>query len=87
MAERNDRFAEELERLRRLRDELRVQIRLGRAEVRERWEKLEKDFARLEAKLKRIREESKGDLAEIREAAKLLAQEIHEGYRHLRERL
>jgi predicted nucleic acid-binding Zn-ribbon protein len=87
MAEGNDRFAEELERLRRLRDELRVQIRLGRAEVRERWEKLEKDFARLEGKLEKIREESRGDLAEIREAAKLLVDEIREGYRHLRARL
>lgn len=87
MAEGHDRFAEELERLRRLRDELRVQVRLGRAEVRERWEKLEKDFGRLEGKLEKIREESRDDLAEIREAAKLLVDEIREGYRHLRARL
>lgn len=87
MAERHDRFAEEIERLRQLRDELRVQMRLGRAEARERWEKLERDFAHLEAKLKQIREQSKGDLAEIREAAKLLADQIREGYRHLRSRL
>lgn len=87
MPERHDRFAEEIERLRQLRDELRVQMRLGRAEARERWEKLERDFGHLEAKLKQIREESKGDLAEIREAAKLLADQIREGYRHLRSRL
>ena len=87
MAEGHDRFAEEIERLRQLRDELRVQMRLGRAEVRERWEKLEGDFAHLEARLKQIREQSKGDLAEIREAAKLLAEQLREGYRHLRSRL
>jgi predicted nucleic acid-binding Zn-ribbon protein len=87
MAEKHDRFADEIERLRRLRDELRVQMRLGRAEARERWEKLERDFAHLEAKLAQIREQSRGDLAEIREAAKLLADQIREGYRHLRARL
>lgn len=74
----------ELERLRQLRDELRVQLHLGKAEAKERFERLEKTWQHLEARLKQIREESSEDLGEIREAAGLLLGEIRDGYRHLR---
>mgnify|MGYP001812620711 FL=1 len=84
MSDQGERFSEELKGLRELRDEFRVQMELGRAEARERWERLEDDWHHLEAKLQLVRNESKGELEEIGEAARLLVEQIREGYRHLR---
>ena len=84
MGDLGERFSEELKGLRELRDEFRVQMELGRAEARERWEMLEEDWRHLDAKLKLMRSESRDELEEIAEAARLLVQQIQEGYRHLR---
>ena len=84
MAQETHRITEEVEGLQRLRDELRVQLHLGKAEARERFEKLEQTWQHLESRLKVIREESGEDLGQIREAAGLLVGEIRDGYRHLR---
>ena len=84
MAQETHRITEEVEGLQRLRDELRVQLHLGKAEARERFEKLEQTWQHLESRLKLIREESGEDLGQIREAASLLVGEIRDGYRHLR---
>jgi len=84
MSDLTERFSEELKGLRELRDEFRVQMELGRAQARERWERLEEDWCHLEGKLKLMRNESRGELEEINEAARLLVQQIREGYRHLR---
>lgn len=84
MTKHAHRMTEDVEGLKRLRDELRVQLHLGKAEARERFEKLEGTWQHLEAKLKVIREESREDLGQVREAAGLLMGEIRDGYRHLR---
>ncbi len=84
MGDLSERLTEELVALRELRDELRVQMELGRAEARERWERLEKDWQQLDGKLRLLRNESRDELEEIREAARLLLQRIQEGYHHLR---
>jgi hypothetical protein len=84
MGDLAERLSEELQGLRELRDEFRVQMELGRAEARERWERLEEDWRHLDGKLKLMRNESRGELEEIGEAARLLIDQIREGYRHLR---
>ncbi len=84
MGDLSERLNEELNALRELRDEFRVQMELGRAETRERWERLEEDWHQLDGKLKLLRNESRGELEEIRDAARLLLQRIREGYHHLR---
>jgi len=84
VAELNEKWQEEFNTLRRWRDELRVKLHLGKAEARERWEKLEKDWEHLEAKAKLLGEASKGDLAEVGQAARQLAKEIRKGYEHLK---
>lgn len=86
MAEIPQKVKEELEGLRRLRDELRVQAHLGKAEARERWEHLEKRWEHLEGRLATLRRESREPLHDIGEAARNLLDEIREGYRHLRDR-
>ena len=84
MGDLSERLSEELDALRELRDEFRVQMELGRAEARRRWEELEEDWQHLEGKLKLMRNESKGELEDIGEAARTLVRRIQEGYRHLR---
>lgn len=80
-------LGEEMDRLRELRDELRVQAKLGQAELRERWDDLERRWHQLEGRLKLVREGLREDGQDVREAAKLLAGELREGYEHLRKRL
>lgn len=87
MSDWSRRIQEEVDELRGLRDDLRVRIHLGRMEARERWEKTEQDWEHLEGKLKLLAAESRESLEEVGEAARLLAEQIRESYRHLRERL
>jgi hypothetical protein len=84
MGDLSERLSEELDALRELRDEFRVQLELGRAEARGRWEELEEDWHHLEDKLKLMRNESRGELEDIGEATRILVRKIREGYRHLR---
>jgi hypothetical protein len=71
-------------RLRRLRDEGEVHLPPGACGRARGFDDVEKRWHQLEGKLKVLREESRADLAEIREAAGLLAQEIRDAYRHLK---
>lgn len=87
MSEEKGFLADEVERLREMRDELRVQAKLGQAELRERWEKLERRWHQLEGRIKVLREGMREDGQDVREAARLLAGELREGYEHLRQRL
>lgn len=87
MTDLSDKLAEELEELRGLRDDLRLQVHLGKMEVQERWEKAEKDWEHLEGRLKLVGAESRETLEEVGEAAKLVLEEIRQGYRHIKELL
>lgn len=87
MADVGDKLEQEWKALQRSRDELRVQIHLGRAEAKEQWERIEHRYQEAESKLKSIARESEAPLREVRAAAKLLLQEIREGYRQIRSAL
>lgn len=87
MSDWSEKFTEEIEDLRRVRDEMRVQLHLGKEEARERWEGLEKHWEHLEGRLKVIRDGSQESLEEIGEAARLLTAEIRKGYKNLRDLL
>lgn len=84
---RTERFSEELGELRRVRDELRVQVHLGRAEAKELWEKLEHRFGEAEGKVRTLARRAEEPVQDVAEAAKLLLDEIRVGYRRLRELL
>lgn len=81
-----DWLTEEVEKLRALRDELRLQIHLGTAEARDGFERLEKSWQRMEAHVKSLATATQDDRRQIREAAQALAREIRDGYRHLKHR-
>jgi len=77
----------EIGELRRVRDELKVRMHLAKAEAKDRWEELEHSFRRLEAKGHQIAQASEEPLRDVKDAARLLVDEIREGYRRIREAL
>ena len=81
------RFRDELAVLRRVRDELRVQVHLGKADAQDRWRELEQKWHALEQKATTIGREAREPLHEVREAAEDLADELRRGYRKLRRAL
>ena len=86
-AKANDKVKEEVDKLRRMRDELRLQIHLGTAEAKDRFAKLEKSWKTMEGHVRSLGSGTREDREKIAAAAKALAHEIGEGYRHLREML
>ncbi len=87
MSNLSERLSKELDELRGVRDEIQLQLHLGAAEVRDRWEKLERDFGQLEGRLERVRDASKEELAEVGEAARELAARIRDGYAQVKSKL
>lgn len=81
------RYAEQLEELRRVRDELRVQVHLGKAEATELWEKLEHRFSEAEGHARVFAQRAEEPLHDVADAARLLIDEIRSGYRRLRKLL
>jgi CBS domain-containing protein len=86
-AEGPGRFDEELEELRRVRDELRLQIHLGKTEATDLWEKLERRFGEAEAQARALARRAEEPVQGVAEAARSLVEEIRSGYRKLRELL
>jgi CBS domain-containing protein len=87
MADLGKRIDEEVEDLRRLRDELRVQMHLAKAEAKELWDDMEQRFSDIEGKAKQVARQAEAPLEDIGEAARLLAEEIRNGYRRIRDML
>jgi SMC interacting uncharacterized protein involved in chromosome segregation len=84
MAENRRPFEDEIQSLKTLRDELRVQVNLAAKEARDRFAGAEQSWHQLESRLARVRNESEGSLRDVGEAARALVKEIQEAYRHIR---
>ncbi|HXX47583.1 MAG TPA: hypothetical protein VEN47_05115 [Myxococcota bacterium] len=84
MADEGERIRREVDALRTLRDELRVQLNLAGKEARDAYESAEKTWQKLEGKLRRLQHESGKELAEVGDAARAFAKEISESYKRLR---
>ncbi len=80
-------MTEEFETLARVRDELRVQLHLGKAEAKELWEDLEHRFADAEARAKGLARKAEEPIHDVTEAARRLLDELRRGYDRLRELL
>lgn len=80
----SERLHEEIDRLRTVRDELRVQANLGAKEVRDRFEETEKRWGELEVHLKGISHESREAMRDIGEAGRELLHEIRHAYERIR---
>ena len=79
-----DRLSEEIDTLRTIRDELRLQIHLGQSDVREKWEQLEKKWQHLDARVQVLTDASRESLDSVGQAGRLLVDEIRDGYRALK---
>ncbi len=75
-----ERLHEDVEKLRQRRDELRVQIDLGKMEASEVWHDVEGRWQRLEGKLQLLANESKDAAEDVAKAAAVLVDEVREGF-------
>lgn len=70
--------------LKQARDELRVEMHLAAAEIRDDWETLEKEWAHFSDKLKRASHETAEASEGVGEALSLLGDELKKGYERIR---
>ncbi|HHH35575.1 MAG TPA: hypothetical protein ENK48_01940 [Gammaproteobacteria bacterium] len=68
-------------------DELRLQMHLARAEVRDEWQSLEKKLEELRSKAEVVRKEAGEASEDVLEAARLMAEEIKRGFDRIRKAL
>lgn len=69
-----------LENMKTLRDEIRVQMHLAKAEMKDEWDTLESKFEDMETKL--------GDAAEeTRQTVNVIAEELNDAYKRIKARL
>jgi len=79
-----DRLVDELEQQR---DELLLKIHLARAEARDEWEELEDKWQNLQQRLPEAREAASKSADNVGAAMGLVAEEIGEAYKRLRDTL
>jgi hypothetical protein len=76
-----------LEKLRRERDEIRLKLHLGKAELRDEWEALERKWENIEGRVAGIANEARDASHEVGAAFGVLAEELGEAYRRIRRKL
>jgi predicted nucleic acid-binding Zn-ribbon protein len=84
MGDTRDEIEKAIKQLERQRDELRLKMHLGKAEAREEWEKLERQWEHVRARLPKLREALGDTKDDVGAALKLTAEEIRRGYERLR---
>jgi CBS domain-containing membrane protein len=82
-----EKLADEFEALKRVRDELRVQIHLAKADARDLWDRTERKLEEVEGSLRLLSKGAEEPLQDAAEAARGLLREIREGYRRIRDAL
>ncbi len=78
---------DELDVLRRTRDELRVQLHLGATEVRDAWAKLETSWEHLEGRIARVSDATHETTDDVEDATRLLVDELKQGYERIKRAL
>jgi predicted nucleic acid-binding Zn-ribbon protein len=76
-----------LDKLRRERDEIRLKLHLGKAELKEEWEALERKWEHLEGRMAGARDEARQASRDVGTAFGVLADELGEAYRRIRAKL
>ena len=77
----------ELEMLSKIRDDLRLQVKLAKSEALEEWKKLESTWLGVEAEFKRIGEQSREPVKDMAAAARALMDELRHGYNRIKSQL
>lgn len=81
------RRAHVMDKLRQERDELRLKMHLGKAEMKEEWETLERKWEHLEGRMAGVAGEARDASREVGAAFGVLADELGEAYRRIRARM
>ena len=76
--------AHEFSQLAAARDELRVQMRLARAEARDEWDRLERTWEQVETEFKHLGDHAKAPAKEISAAARTLMTELKRSYERVK---
>ena len=87
MADAMERIMKAAEHLKQQRDELRVKLHLGKAEAKDEWARLEKQWEEVRPKLDAVREEAGKTAESVGTALSLALEELKNGYERLRNRL
>jgi archaellum component FlaC len=86
-----DRYKEALERelalLAQMRDELKVQMHLAKADAKDEWNRLEKKLETVQSELRTLGEDAKAPLREVQSASRALLDELKKGYERVRAQL
>jgi hypothetical protein len=80
-------FAEEVERLERLRDELVVQAHLSKADAKKEFGELEKKFDKLKRDARPVRHAAEETVGEVGDATRLLFDTVWDGMNRIRKSL
>ncbi len=84
MSELADRITAKFEKLKQKRDELQVQLDLGKMEAADAWNALDERWGEVETKVREIEQQGQEAAEDIQDAAELLLDEIREGFEKLR---
>lgn len=84
MAGKDEGLESEVDTLRTLRDELRVQLNLAGKEARDLFDSAEKSWQKLEGRLRLVERESRQEFHGVGDAARTLVKEIRDAYRRVR---
>jgi SMC interacting uncharacterized protein involved in chromosome segregation len=87
MGDIKERIDEMIDDLKQERDELELKLKLAKLEANEEWLKLEAKIARLESKAKELGDVTADASHDIGAAARLLGEEIREGFRKIAKHL
>jgi len=81
------RLEEDANELRAIREEIAVQIHLGKLEAKERWAELEKKWQHAEGRIKQIGEAGREAAEDVGEATQIVLDELRNGYEKLKRML
>ena len=87
MSEFQERIEKQMENLRRVRDELGVQLNLAGKDASDLWERLEKDWQHLEGRVKVVFEESETVAEDVGSTLSQAAEQLKEGYQRIKKLL
>jgi hypothetical protein len=87
MSEQERKLDQLVGRLRQERDELRVRAHLLKAELKDEWDAVERQWEHLEPKLERLRKGAKASSDDVGAATRQLGEEIANAYRRMRDAL
>jgi hypothetical protein len=87
MADVKEQITNALEHFKQQRDELQVQLHLAKAEAKDEWARLEKQWEETKPKLEAAREEVGKTAVSVGDALNQAIEELKKGYERLRSRL